>query len=81
MKRGYRKLCDVHCHLAHAVEIREYLEAYLASSKIAYEVHSHRDRKTDRDFWRYAVALADLRRAQGGIPLKLRGFRAVSEGA
>jgi len=80
MKRGQRKLCDVHCHLANAVTLRVEIEAYLNEQKIPFAVYSHRD-KHDADFWRYAVPNRDIARARTGLPLKLRGFRAVSEGA
>jgi hypothetical protein len=80
MKRGLRKLCDIPCHLAGAVELRAELEDYLAQWAIPFEVSSHVDRKHDRDFWRYAVPSIRIDRARGGLPLKLRGFRAVTEG-
>jgi hypothetical protein len=71
MKTGQRKLCDIHCHLPKAVDMRLDLEHLLERQKIPYEVSSNRG-KDDGDFWRYAVRVGDLRRARALLPLTLR---------
>jgi hypothetical protein len=78
MKQGQCKLCDVHCHLANAVGMRVDVERYLTSEKIPFDVYSH-EGKDGGDYWRYAVPIAEVQRAKKGLPLALRGFRAVGE--
>lgn len=80
VKRGLRKLCDVP---ADAAGTQRETESRLFAANIRFETYWHYRWPGGRhdDFLRYAVNARDLRAALDLLPLALRGFRPVGDGA